>query len=125
MPFRSSLADIELQPFVFHSRTPRDRAVRPSEHPTTRITARGRDENRLEIKFLREAMESWLARSPLTWIYAEADISFHPNSGAAPRNLSLGRSVDLDGLTRDPGDLGPGDLVRERLDIQRVLHCSP
>jgi len=67
MPFRSSLADIELTPSVFHSRTPpRGRAVRPSERPITRITARAGDENRLEIKFLREAMESWLSGSPLT-----------------------------------------------------------
>lgn len=66
MPFRSSLADIESKPFVFHSRTSRGRAVRPSEHPSTRITARDDDENRLEIKFLREARESWLSGSPHT-----------------------------------------------------------
>jgi hypothetical protein len=66
MPFRSSLADIELKPSVFHSRTPRSQAVRPNERPSTRITARDDDENRLEIKFLLEARESWLSGSPLT-----------------------------------------------------------
>ncbi len=66
MPFRSSLADIELKPFVFHSRSSRGRAVRPGERPTTRITARAAAENSLEIKFLSEAMESWLSGSPLT-----------------------------------------------------------
>jgi len=45
---------------------PRGRAVRPSERPSTRITARDDDENRLEIKFLRETRESWLSGSPLT-----------------------------------------------------------
>ena len=34
----------------------------------------------------------------------------------------MSRSVNLDGLTRDAGDPSPGDLVRERLDIQRVMH---
>jgi len=57
MPFRSSLADIEWKPSGFHSRTPRCRAVRPSERPNIRITARDDDENRQEIKFLREARE--------------------------------------------------------------------
>ena len=34
----------------------------------------------------------------------------------------MSRSVNFDGLTRDAGDPGPGDLVRERLDIQRFMH---
>jgi hypothetical protein len=66
MPFRSSLADIELKPFVFHSQTSGDRAVLPSKPLNTRITARVSDENRLEIKFLHEPRESWLSDSPLT-----------------------------------------------------------
>ncbi len=84
MPFRSSLADIELQPSVFHSRTPRGRAVRPSERPSTRITARDDDENRLEIKFLREAMESWLSGNLFINHYAEPDDSFHPDAPQCP-----------------------------------------
>src|SRR5271157_3417587 len=81
MPFRLSLADIELKPSVFHSRTPpRGRAVRPSERPSTRITARDDDENRLEIKFHREANESWLSGSPPIDQYTEPDDSFHPHA---------------------------------------------
>ncbi len=80
MPFRSSLADIEWKPSVFHSRTPPGRAVRPSERPSTRITARDGDENRLEIKFLREARESWLSGSPPIDQYAGPDDSFHPHA---------------------------------------------
>ncbi len=84
MPFRSSLADIEWKPSVFHSRTPRDGAVRPSERPSTRITACSHDENRLEIKFLRAARESWLSGSPLTEQYAKPDDSFHSNASHGP-----------------------------------------
>jgi len=85
MPFRSSLADIEWKPSVFHSRTPpRGRAVRPSERPSTRITARDGDENRLEIKFLREARESWLSGSLFINHYAEPDDSFHPDAPQRP-----------------------------------------
>jgi hypothetical protein len=62
----------------------RGRAVRPSERPSTRITARGGDENRLEIKFLREARESWLSGSRLTELYAEPDDSFHPDASQHP-----------------------------------------
>src|SRR5271157_347907 len=85
MPFRSSLADIELKPSVFHSRTPPcGRAVRPSERPSTRITARDDDENRLEIKFPREARESSLSGSPPIDQYAEPDDSFHPHALQRP-----------------------------------------
>ncbi len=57
MPFRSSLADIESNASVFHSRTPPRPGCPPDDRPSTRITARAGDENRLEIKFLREARE--------------------------------------------------------------------
>jgi hypothetical protein len=43
---------------------PRGRAVRPSELPNTRITARADDENKLEIRFLREARESLALGQP-------------------------------------------------------------
>ncbi len=80
MPFRPPPADIELTPSVFHSRTPlRDRAVRPKERLTTRITTRAGDENRLEIKILREARPSWLAENSFTVHYADPDDSFHPH----------------------------------------------
>jgi hypothetical protein len=85
MPFRSSLADIESKPSVFHPEPPlRGRAVRPSERPNTRITARDDDENRLEIKFHCEARESWLAGSPLIDHYAEPDVSFHRDAAQRP-----------------------------------------
>jgi len=60
------------------------RAVRPSEHPSTRITARAGDENRLEIKFLREARESWLSGNRLIELYAEPDDSFHKDASQHP-----------------------------------------
>jgi hypothetical protein len=52
MPFRWSLADIELNPFVFHSQSSDDRAVRPIERPDISIPAHVDDENRLKNKSL-------------------------------------------------------------------------
>jgi len=64
-------------------------AVRPSKRPSTRITARAGDENRLKIKFLCEARESWLSGSRLTELYAEPDDSFHPDASQHPGILGM------------------------------------
>ena len=129
MPFRSSLADIESNASVFHSRTPPRPGCPPERTPKYQDnrSRRRREQAGDQIPLRGQGVLGLgqLAHSAIR----RTGRFLSPRRGAAPRNLSWSRSVDFDGLTRDPGDPGPGDLVRECLDIQDVGHldrvCGP
>ncbi len=122
MPFRPSLADIEWKPSVFHSRTPPRPGCPPERTPKHQDNRSRRRREQAGDQIPPRGQGVLALGQPAHRPIRRTGPFLSPRRAAAPRNLSLGRSVDFDGLTRDPGDPGPGDLVRERLDIQPVMH---
>src|SRR5208337_4900552 len=122
MSFRSSLADIESNASVFHSRTPPRPGCPPERTPKHQDNRSRRRREQAGDQIPPRGQGTLALGQPAHLAIRRTGRFLSPRRVAAPRNLSLGRSVDFDGLTRDPGDPGPGDLVRERLDIKRVTH---